>query len=246
MIEPLHVLLGLSAALLGLLLGYGGARILDRFRLNSAQARVAELADQASQKADNILKEAELRTKDELFRKREEFNRELEQGRAELRDQERRLDKRDDNLEQKHQVLLKKERALEHSQRKLNERRPDWGVILVDLRQHGRSEAGQTPHTVGACAEDLHAIIGELGVIDALAGHSFGGKVVATRSTGGVEYLITDERGSVELAAPSLGVPGGPVRMTPTANSGPRTVRGSRPTGVMSARSRTTRRACRI
>jgi esterase len=67
--------------------------------------------------------------------------------------------------------------------RKIVERRPEWGVVLVDLRLHGRSEAGDPPHTVAACAEDLAALIRELGDIHALAGHSFGGKTaLATRS----------------------------------------------------------------
>lgn len=62
--------------------------------------------------------------------------------------------------------------------RKLHERRPDWGVVLVDLRLHGRSEAGEPPHTLDAAARDVRALVDELGDIDALAGHSFGGKVV--------------------------------------------------------------------
>jgi pimeloyl-ACP methyl ester carboxylesterase len=70
--------------------------------------------------------------------------------------------------------------------RAINNRRPTWGVVLVDLRNHGRSEPGEPPHTIDACAGDLEALIGELaatGPVDALAGHSFGGKVVlATRA----------------------------------------------------------------
>src|SRR5690349_10581836 len=113
------------AALLGLLLGFGGARLLDRFRLNSVQARVAEITKQAEQNASTIRQRAELDAKDELFKKREEFNREMEQARNELREQERRLDKREDGLEQKHQALAKKEKALENSQRKVTERKND-------------------------------------------------------------------------------------------------------------------------
>src|SRR6185295_5558136 len=56
------------------------------------------------------------------------------------------------------------------------ERRPDWGVVLVDLRQHGKSEPGAPPHTIAACADDLVAVAREVGA-SALAGHSFGGKV---------------------------------------------------------------------
>jgi len=67
--------------------------------------------------------------------------------------------------------------------RKLTQRRPEWGVVLVDLRQHGQSEPGEPPHVLAACAADLRALVDELGGIAAIAGHSFGGKVaLATRA----------------------------------------------------------------
>jgi pimeloyl-ACP methyl ester carboxylesterase len=62
--------------------------------------------------------------------------------------------------------------------RKVHQRRPEWGVVLVDLRQHGRSEPGAPPHTLAACAEDVRALFDELPGIEAIAGHSFGGKVM--------------------------------------------------------------------
>jgi ribonuclease Y len=121
-----------AAALVALFLGYGGARLLDRMRLDSARARVAELKEQGRKEAEALLKTAELQAKEDLFKKREELDREaeqkrnevreeerrVEQARAELRDEERRLGKRED-------ALLKKERTLEHSQRKVSERRSE-------------------------------------------------------------------------------------------------------------------------
>lgn len=78
--------------------------------------------------------------------------------------------------------------------RKVNARRPEWGIALVDLRLHGRSEAGEPPHTVDACAEDLRALIAELddiGDVRVVAGHSFGGKVaMATRGKVALEKII--------------------------------------------------------
>lgn len=66
--------------------------------------------------------------------------------------------------------------------RQLVTRRPEWGVVLVDLRQHGRSEAGDPPHTLAACAEDFVALADELAsggrIVRVALGHSFGGKVV--------------------------------------------------------------------
>jgi ribonuclease Y len=119
------------AALVALAVGYGIARALDRTRLTSVQARVAEITEHAKKEAENIRKESELKAKDELFQKREEFNREAEKLRNELRDQERRLEKREDSLEQKHQLQVKKERVLEHTQKKLHERREQ-----VEKRSH--------------------------------------------------------------------------------------------------------------
>jgi ribonuclease Y len=113
------------AALLGVLLGVGGARLLDRFRLSKVQARVAEITKQAEETARTIRQRAELDAKDELFKKREEFNREMEQSRNELREQERRLDKREDGLEQKVQAVMKKEKSLDNNQRKVAERKAD-------------------------------------------------------------------------------------------------------------------------
>jgi ribonuclease Y len=118
------------AALAALAAGYGGARLLDRFSVNSARARVVELTEQTRKQTDNLLKEAELKAKEEQYKKREELEREMEGKRAEVleqqraveqlrsesREEERRLGKRED-------ALLKKERSLEHTQRKLVERR---------------------------------------------------------------------------------------------------------------------------
>lgn len=76
--------------------------------------------------------------------------------------------------------------------RKLVARRPDWAVVLVDLRQHGRSEPGEPPHTLDAAARDLRALLDELPDIVAVAGHSFGGKtVLAMRAIAPARLLAT-------------------------------------------------------
>ena len=76
------LMLYLVTAAVAAALGYGIARLQDRFRLTSAQSRVGEITTQARREAENILKESELKAKDELFHKREEFNREMEKARA--------------------------------------------------------------------------------------------------------------------------------------------------------------------
>jgi len=57
---------------------------------------------------------------------------------------------------------------------------PTWGAGLVDLRLHGDSLRGfSAPHTVRAAAQDVLELFPSLpGPVEAVVGHSLGGKVV--------------------------------------------------------------------
>lgn len=58
------------------------------------------------------------------------------------------------------------------------EAKPGWGAVLVDLRMHGASQAQPPPHTVQSAAGDLVELARALdGPVEAVVGHSFGGKV---------------------------------------------------------------------
>lgn len=62
--------------------------------------------------------------------------------------------------------------------RRIVRARPGWGALLVDLRLHGDSEAGDPPHTVDAAALDVVAMLEGRGIAPrAVSGHSFGSKV---------------------------------------------------------------------
>lgn len=62
--------------------------------------------------------------------------------------------------------------------KRFTQQRPEWGVILADLRHHGDSPDLPPPHTIEACAEDVRQLVASLALdVSALAGHSFGGKV---------------------------------------------------------------------
>jgi len=62
--------------------------------------------------------------------------------------------------------------------RRLVREKPEWGVRLLDLRQHGGSSGFAAPHTLEAAAADVHALAQSLDEGPAaILGHSFGGKV---------------------------------------------------------------------
>ena len=57
-------------------------------------------------------------------------------------------------------------------------RSPQWRVVLLDLRGHGKSHDAPPPHTVDACVADLAELTACLGSQPrVIIGHSFGGRV---------------------------------------------------------------------
>ena len=61
--------------------------------------------------------------------------------------------------------------------------RPEWGAVLVDLRQHGRSMGFAPPHDLESTAQDLRDLVAQEGFeAHAILGHSFGGKVALVYS----------------------------------------------------------------
>ena len=62
--------------------------------------------------------------------------------------------------------------------RRLVDARPEWGALLVDLRNHGQSRGFAGPHTIAASAADVDRLVDALDLhAAAVLGHSFGGKV---------------------------------------------------------------------
>lgn len=62
--------------------------------------------------------------------------------------------------------------------RSLQRQLPTWRFILCDLRGHGGSHGFAEPHTIRSAAGDVADLTSQLAVpIDAIVGHSLGGKI---------------------------------------------------------------------
>jgi len=90
--------------------------------------------------------------------------------------------------------------------RRVVEARPEWGVLLVDLRLHGGSQGFPPPHTLEATAADVGALVEHLDFhAAAVLGHSFGGKVALAFARDHAEGLrqvwVVDS--TLEVRAPS-------------------------------------------
>ena len=71
--------------------------------------------------------------------------------------------------------------------RHLVRERPEWGALLVDLREHGSSQGFPPPHTLAAVAADVgRLVLASEHPVRGVLGHSFGGKVALELVRGGV------------------------------------------------------------
>lgn len=104
--------------------------------------------------------------------------------------------------------------------RRVTRARPEWGAVLVDLREHGGSRGFPPPHTLEAAARDLRELAGSLGVrTDAILGHSFGGKVALTYAR---DYPDAVDQLWVVDSTPEARIPGGSAaRMLETLRAHP-------------------------
>jgi pimeloyl-ACP methyl ester carboxylesterase len=91
--------------------------------------------------------------------------------------------------------------------RRFVEARPEWGAVLVDLREHGDSLGLAGPHSLHVAAADLDELERALTIpVGGALGHSFGGKVVLewlrSRQAQPTEAWLVDSSPSPSPAIP--------------------------------------------
>ncbi len=138
-----QTLVGVVAALGGVLLGVLLARLLFGWTLSSARTEANRVVEVAKAEAETARQKAELHAEKKILEKRSAFDEEAEKTRSEMREQERRLSKREDLLEKKTDALTLKEEALAKTSETLQRR--EQGIRereeqLVEIRNKQEEE----------------------------------------------------------------------------------------------------------
>ncbi len=125
--DPLLMLgLGAGALLIGLVVGVGLERMLDRRRVDgrraTARAEVQGILDTAEREAENIRKAAALEGKEEGYRLRDEQLAEAEARRAEFEKLEQSLTDREENADRKAELLDERQERLSRREEELTAR----------------------------------------------------------------------------------------------------------------------------
>jgi ribonuclease Y len=113
------MLLIISGALLGALVGAFIVKKSMEARMRSTTNAAQKIIDEARKEAETVKKEAMLQAKDSLYQMKVEFERETKDTRRELQNLERRLLQKEDNLEKKGELFDKRETNLSRKEKAL-------------------------------------------------------------------------------------------------------------------------------
>ena len=143
------ILLILSGALLGGLLGAFIVKKSMEARMASTTNAAQKIIDEARKEAETVKKEATLQAKDSLYQMKVEFERETKDTRREMQNFERRLLQKEENLEKKSELfdkretnLSRKEKTLLQQERHLTEKEETLQQLIQEQRTQLERIAG--------------------------------------------------------------------------------------------------------
>jgi ribonuclease Y len=133
----------LTQAVLWVMAGYWGHRIVNRWRLTAAQREARSLIENAQRDADSIHRAAEVTARNAALTARENFEKQTITKRAEMDEREKRLIARDASLQEKLETLIRREEELRESDLKIAARLAELDRLKNDahaLIQQQRDE----------------------------------------------------------------------------------------------------------
>ena len=106
------LLIGLAAALVGVLAGYLWRRKISEAKIGSAEKQAMQIVNDAMKQAETKKKESLLEAKEEIIRQKNEADAELKDRRREVTHQEHRIAQKEEAIDRKVEAIEKKETVL--------------------------------------------------------------------------------------------------------------------------------------
>ena len=106
------LLIGLAAALVGVLAGYLWRRKISEAKIGSAEKQAMQIVNDAMKQAETKKKESLLEAKEEIIRQKNEADAEIKDRRREVTHQEHRIAQKEEAIDRKVEAIEKKEAVL--------------------------------------------------------------------------------------------------------------------------------------
>lgn len=144
----------LLTAIVGIVLGIGGAKLIDVIRKRDLKSQGQAILDKAQSEASNLLRSAELEAKEKALQNKQLADQEVAKFRDAIRKKEAALDRREETLQQTTDDLRKQEKMVEANQRRLSERIADATKKSEELQKIVAEQTSQLQRISGLSREE--------------------------------------------------------------------------------------------
>ena len=134
LLENAYQVLVLTQAVLWVMAGYWGHRIVNRWRLVAAEREARSLIENAERDAASLRRAAEVAEKNDALTAREDFEKQAAAKRVDLDEKEKRLIARDASLQEKLETLIRREEELRESDLKIAARLAELDRLKSDAQ----------------------------------------------------------------------------------------------------------------
>lgn len=135
----------------GIVVGYLGYTLFDRFKLQTARQEAKKVIDDANREVESIKREALLEAKEESLKVKNDLDREVRERRNDMQRQERRIIQKEETLDRKTETLEKKEEEIAKKQKDLDSLK----VAMEEIHQKNRQELERISGLTGEEAKAL-------------------------------------------------------------------------------------------
>lgn len=147
------VIIGITACVAGLGLGYFVRYLLGGYRAEAAEKKAKTMLSDARHESDALRREAEIQAKAEIIKAREEFEKSTQTRRQEISAIEERVAQRETNLDKKVAMIEKKEAALDQKIAEVEVRATELGKGKEELERLIAAERESLQRVAGMTQE---------------------------------------------------------------------------------------------
>lgn len=154
-----EVIIGLSAGIGGILLGYLIRHMQGKVGAESVEKQADQLLKDAKRDVESSRKDAQIQAKAEVIRAREEFEKSTESRKKELAALEERITQKEQNLDRKVAMIEKKERTVDQKLAELEQQSADVKKAKADVDKLAAEEREKLQKIAGMSEEEARKML---------------------------------------------------------------------------------------
>jgi ribonucrease Y len=155
----MHIVLGVLAAAIGLVVGYGIRYWIGRYYADASETQARSKLEDAAREAESLKREGKIQAKAEVLKAREDFEKSVKSRRDEMSKLEERLSERETNLDRKMALVEKKEHAVDDRLAQAKQQAAELEAAKAEVEKLAAEERARLQRVAGMTQEEARQIL---------------------------------------------------------------------------------------